>query len=186
MGKKQTSKELLKDAILTLSERFPIDQISVKMLANESGVCIQTFYNHFSDKLDLVLWIHSSECRRLIDKLRAGEMDLHDVNLSYILYYLKHETFMKNAFNNTYGQDSFERRSAEASSLLWEDYLKEKTKMEELPPDIVFMLEMYSASVSVMMNRYLDYKEEASPEEFAKLLESSMPAKLKEYFNKAA
>ncbi len=186
MGKKQTSKELLKDAILTLSERFPIDQISVKMLANESGVCIQTFYNHFTDKLDLVLWIHSSECRRLLDKLREKEMNLHEVILNYINYYLKHETFMRNAFNNTHGPESFAKKSALISAFLWGEYLREKTKTEELPSDILFELKMYSAAVSVMTARYLDNKEEASPEEFAQLLEDSIPDRLMTFVSKTA
>lgn len=186
MGRKQTSKELLTDAIFSLSEQYPIDQISVKMLANESGVCIQTFYNHFSDKMDLVLWIHSSECRRLLDKLRAGEMNLHEVNVNYIRFYLEHETFMRNAFNNTHGQESFGRKSAEVSSMLWEEYLREKGGMEELPPDILFELRMHSAAVSVMMARYLDFKEEATPEEFAVLLEESVPQRLMTFVRKAA
>ncbi len=186
MGRKQTSKELLTDSIISLSERYPMDQISVKMLTSESGVCIQTFYNHFPDKSALVLWIHSSECRRLLDKIRKKEMTIHEANLSYLQFCLEHEAFLLNAFNHTHGQDNFARKSAEVSALLWDEFLREKLKMEELPPEIIFELQMYTAATGIMTLRYLEHQNEASPEEFVEMIESSMPARLKEFLKKAA
>ena len=111
---------------------------------------------------------------------------MHEVVLEYIRYYLKHETFMLNAFNHTHGQESFARKSAEISTFLWEQYLREKTKMEELPSDILFELKMHSEAVSVMMARYLDSKEDASPEEFAQLLEDSVPERLMTFVTQTA
>ena len=56
--KKRTSKQIFAETLLELSKRMPVDKITVKQIVDESGLSLQTFYNHFLDKADLILWIH--------------------------------------------------------------------------------------------------------------------------------
>ncbi len=59
--KKRATKDIFVEALLKLAKRKSIDKISVKEIVEESGLSLQTFYNHFLDKADLILWVHKSK-----------------------------------------------------------------------------------------------------------------------------
>ena len=64
MTKKDT-KELLSDSFAEIAKTKAIDKITVREISENAGVTSQTFYNHFSDKYDLVFW----RFRNRIDKI---------------------------------------------------------------------------------------------------------------------
>lgn len=70
--KKRTSEEIFAETLLELSREMPLDKITVKRIVEESGLSLQTFYNHFKDKYELVLWIHKSEGDRTMAQVSAG------------------------------------------------------------------------------------------------------------------
>ena len=55
--KKRTSKQIFAETFLELSRELPIGKITVKKIVEESGLSLKTFYNHFSDKYSLMLYI---------------------------------------------------------------------------------------------------------------------------------
>ena len=48
--KRQKSKEVFGDALMTLARTQPVERITVKQIVEKSGLSLQTFYNHFKDK----------------------------------------------------------------------------------------------------------------------------------------
>ena len=46
--------EKIIDALLLLCRKKSLEDISVKQIVEAAGVSKQTFYNHFSDKYDLI------------------------------------------------------------------------------------------------------------------------------------
>ena len=64
-----TSKQIFAETIQELAEEIPIDRITVKQIVEESGLSLQTFYNHFHDKADLVVWVHLSETEKFFQKM---------------------------------------------------------------------------------------------------------------------
>ena len=52
--KSKDTKELLKNSLIELAKKKPIDKITIKQVSENAGVTSQTFYNHFSDKYDMV------------------------------------------------------------------------------------------------------------------------------------
>ena len=58
--KKKSANEIFGGTLLELARSTPIEKITVKQIVEGSGLSLQTFYNHFHDKNDLVRWIHRS------------------------------------------------------------------------------------------------------------------------------
>ena len=52
--KSKDTKELLKNSLIELAKKKPIDKITIKQVSENAGVTSQTFYNHFSDKYELL------------------------------------------------------------------------------------------------------------------------------------
>jgi len=63
-------KKIIAGSLLELIEDTPIEKITVSQIVMKAGVGRQTFYNHFSNKNELIYWIF---CRTL-----AGEKQLMD------------------------------------------------------------------------------------------------------------
>lgn len=69
--KKRTSKQIFAETFLELSRELPIDKITVKKIVEESGLSLKTFYNHFSDKYSLMLYIEEKRKLPMQDGAQA-------------------------------------------------------------------------------------------------------------------
>ena len=59
-GREYIVKKAFADAYLELAEEKPLRKISVSDIAGRCGLSRVTFYNHFSEKHDLLLWTYVS------------------------------------------------------------------------------------------------------------------------------
>lgn len=53
--------QYLAASALKLCTEYPIEQITVSQICNNCNLSARTFYNHFSDKYALFLWIYTNE-----------------------------------------------------------------------------------------------------------------------------
>lgn len=53
-----STKKLIANSFLELSKLKSLDKITVKDIAANCGITKTTFYNHFCDKYDLMMWIY--------------------------------------------------------------------------------------------------------------------------------
>ena len=60
---------------------MPMDKITVKQIVDESGLSLQTFYNHFMDKADLILWVHKSAFDEIMGKIGKDGYTLYDATM---------------------------------------------------------------------------------------------------------
>jgi AcrR family transcriptional regulator len=66
VAKRDETKRKIAEAFIGLVERNPIEKVSVAMLVEEMGINRKTFYYHFSDKSDLIVWIFRNRLARLL------------------------------------------------------------------------------------------------------------------------
>lgn len=50
-------KRILGTALLELTQKKPLESLTVSQILKETGVSRQTFYNHFKDKNDLICYV---------------------------------------------------------------------------------------------------------------------------------
>lgn len=111
--KKRSSKEIFEETIIELSNNIPMNKITVKMIVEKSGLSLQTFYNYYKDKSELVLSIHKNEGNKIMEKLDKELISFREVIIENAKFYLKYKNFMLNAIKNTSGQDSYALMSAD-------------------------------------------------------------------------
>ncbi|MBR4446697.1 MAG: TetR/AcrR family transcriptional regulator C-terminal domain-containing protein [Solobacterium sp.] len=58
-------KKVFADSMIRLLKEKTFEQITVKELCSDCGASRQTFYNHFYDKYDLIVWICRKQCEEL-------------------------------------------------------------------------------------------------------------------------
>ena len=56
MGKQETMKYRLAQAIRECMKTTPVDKITIREIVQTCGTTRQTFYRHFTDKYDLINW----------------------------------------------------------------------------------------------------------------------------------
>lgn len=62
----QTTKRALAQSLKKLTERKPLEKITVVDITEDCGVNRQTFYYHFQDIYDLIEWIYTKEAMKVI------------------------------------------------------------------------------------------------------------------------
>lgn len=179
--KKRSSKQIFAETLLEISRHKTVDKITVQQIVEESGLSLQTFYNHFRDKADLILWIHKSKFDELLEKLGKDGYTFRDLTIDNIRFYVEHKDFMWNALNNTHGQDSYLLQSADNFYKVIRDYILRHHKLKALPEELDFYLKVYCFAGPYMYAEWVFNMKKTAPEIFAKYVEEAMPEPLKKY-----
>lgn len=102
----QTEHELA-SALKTLMAQKPIDKITIRELAELSGIRRQNFYYHFDDIYDLMCWMFREEAISLIRE-RDGELLWQD-GLLQLFRYIEDNRAVCLCARNSIGRDSLKK-----------------------------------------------------------------------------
>ena len=181
--KKRTSKEIFAETLMEIAANKPLDKVTVKEIVEESGLSLQTFYNHFADKYDLILWVQQSAAARFRERIEREGVGYRQVLLDHIGFYLEHKDFLLNAWKNTHGDDSFAQQTAASAYEAWTEFLLQAKGVEELPEEIAFDLRMFCVASAYMMAEWAFSTGGIDAEQFADYLLGGMPPKLLAFFD---
>ena len=171
------TKRRLAATLLRLAETAPIDKITVRRIAAESGLSMQTYYNHFKNRDELVLYIHQSEGNRLMEKLESGEFSFKELVQANIRFYLAHKDFMYNALTNTRG--AYAITSAQNAYQVFAAYIAKRHGLYALPPDLDTELRLYIYGATHLYADWAFGESKLSEEAFADCLIDAIPERLK-------
>ncbi len=99
--KRKTTEELLAESFLELAESKRIDKITITEITNNCGMSQPTFYNHFKDKYDLIVWIYTSRVSEVMGRIDNKSYLWKDTLLDGARYYAENCEFIKNALRHT-------------------------------------------------------------------------------------
>lgn len=180
--RKKTAPQLFAEALLELSQKKNVDKITVKEIVEYCGLSSQTFYNYFSDKHALILWIHKSFGDELLNKLERNDYSFYDLTIENLRFYADHASFMLNALENTYGQDSYWIQSSENAIEVFEEYIKRRFALDALPEKERMHLRMYVYAVTEAYAYWALNNMEIPMEKMADFVIEAMPETIKKYF----
>lgn len=176
MENQDRTREKLARAIKEEMERAPLDKITVTQIVERAGVTRQTFYRNFQDKYDLVNW-HFEQLAQKSFKQMGVSLTLREGLIKKFQFLKGERTFFTQAF-----------RSNDCNSVVAYDYqcilefytaiLKRKLRVERLPGDIAFLLEMYCGGSIQMTVEWVTTGMERPIPELADLLIEAMPQRL--------
>ncbi len=186
MLKKRSSKEIFIETFLELAKTNPVDKITIRMIVENSGLSSKTFYNHFQNRQDLMLYVEQSETNQMYHMLENESLSFHDFLIKGISFYSEIVFFLINAFDNTSGTDSFERIHEEQAYHAILGYVLRLNKIEELDDYMKAVLRLYVYGLVEMFYRFAIKEIKMSKDEFVDFCEENMPQKLKPLLLKEA
>lgn len=177
-----STKDRIADTFLALTERKAVNKITVREIAESSEVTTVTFYNHFRDKYDLIVWIHMRSAREILGKIGNG-YEWRDTLLDGIRYFSENRAFMLNALQHTGGQDSFIRHVERVNTDLLTAEVKKSIGAKPVPPAVHYAIKVYcSGTVRAIFDWLMDGMPTPA-EELAQILEDCLPPILRGFLS---
>ena len=179
MGKQETMKYRLAQAIRECMKTTPVDRITVREIVQTCGTTRQTFYRHFTDKYDLINWYFDKLLAESFAHMGEGKT-VYEGLVKKFLYIEEEHLFFAAAFRSD-DHNSLKEHDFALILSFYLDLIKEKTGRA---PDerIRFLLEMYCQGSIYMTVRWVLGKIKVTPEQMAESLVDAMPAELAELF----
>lgn len=81
MAKAQLTKSHIANTFKKLAIKHPVRQIHVREIVEESDINRNTFYYHFSDKRDLIIWIYRTEFAQIMLKEFPDQKLVYDTKI---------------------------------------------------------------------------------------------------------
>ena len=184
MQRRKTTKELIADSFIELSEKKSIDKIKIKDITDNCELTPTTFYNHFNDKYDLIVWIYSVQLEKIMNKIGQNGYNLQNALVDCIKYYAENKKFLINAITHTSGQNSFINNMSKINFNALSNYLKRINNLDELPQDLSIIAKMYVYGTICVSCEWLIDKNPIEIDKFIKLLGDGVPESIKKYLYK--
>ena len=178
---KRTTKDILAESFLKLAETKRIDKIRISDISSNCGMSAPTFYNHFRDKYDLIVWIHTHRVSDIMSKIDKDGYKWKDTLLDGARYYYENRSYIINALKHTSGQDSFVGYVTKNNIDVLAMEVRRKLMTEYLPPEIYGLIKMYVYGTVHFMLDWLIDDTDLTPEQVAQLWENGLPEPLRKY-----
>ena len=169
--KKRDTKRVIAESFKELLKKNPIEKITVANITGLSGVIRPTFYNHFSDKYEVLEYIIRNDLLLPIKPLLANEMIVEGVTL--LMSNIKNDIeFYSNAVRIE-GQNSFESISRQEVTKLLLEIIDERNeepnhyKFKWLTREIV--AEYYAQSLTYMAISWIKRDYIVTPKELSEI-----------------
>lgn len=179
--KKRDTKQIFAETLLGLMQRNTLRKITVQQIVSESGFSLQTFYNHFQCKDDLVFWIHQHKVDSELQKMEKGECTFHQFIRKILQFYSENEKYMWNLFHHTRGQESYYASLSVKLYASLKKYILSRFHLSSLPEEIDFYLKIYCYAGTRMYIEWTSHMKHTPVETYIEYAEGAMPEKLKPY-----
>ena len=178
--KKRTSKDIFADTLLALAKQESLERITVKQIVEESGLSLQTFYNHFHDKNELIIWIHQRVGERTLAKIEKGSYSFHELTEDVIRVFSENAGYISTGFGLS-PENRYLELSAEIVYKLMAAFVQRRSGQTELSEEMDFYLRMYITAGLHVFSEWSRQTQGIPPERLAYYMEQGMPEKLKPY-----
>lgn len=179
MGKQETMKYRLAQAIRECMKTTPVDKITVREIVQTCGTTRQTFYRHFTDKYDLINWYFDKLLAESFAHMEEGKT-VYEGLVKKFLYIEEEHLFFAAAFRSD-DHNSLKEHDFALILSFYLNLIKEKTGRA---PDerIRFLLEMYCQGSIYMTVKWVLGGLKMTPREMAALLVDAMPEPVRRLF----
>ena len=178
--KKHSSKEIFGETLLNLARTEPLEHITVKQIVEKSGLSLQTFYNHFRDKEDLVIWLHRQGGKRALARLEGKNYSFRDLTMDNIRFFEHNANYLRSSFG--IGRDNaYAEISTQNACDFFTLYICRRHGLDALPEDLNIYLRMYVYACLRLFAEWSLSGWDLPPERLCSYLEEGMPEKLKPY-----
>lgn len=172
-------KNLLADSFEELLQEKPFDSITITDITDRCGAARSTFYKHFSDKYDIMVWRYHCALNNLLTK-ENGVAVWREGTLSGIRYLAENRNFFLKIIDYK-GQNSVHDFLYDYSVEFTQEILRRELGVTELPHTDGESIKLYLMGTSRYIMEWLKTMH-MTPEELAEFICNCIPVSLKSYF----
>ncbi|MBQ9206330.1 MAG: TetR family transcriptional regulator [Treponema sp.] len=181
MQTRLTTKELIAASFMELAAQKPIDKITVREVAANCAITTVTFYNHFRDKYDLIVWSYAQNTLKIMRKIGADGYRWQNALWDWARYFSEERGFLLNALRHTSGHDSFLTHMQKINIDLLTAEVKKRLGTKPLTPALEGAIRLYCYGLSCLCFDWLTAETPLPPDDFAKILFDSLPPPIAGY-----
>ncbi len=179
--RRQTTRELLAASFQELAQTKQINKITITQITDNCGMSQPTFYHHFRDKNDLIAWIEAENLNKIMSRISEDGYTWKDTLKDLAEYYEKNRPYMVNALKYTNGQNSFAASLVRLNIEALSEVVRRSPGSDELSGMLGYYIRIYCYGTGKLLQAWLLGDEKLTKEEFAEVLEKSVPDPLKQY-----
>lgn len=179
--KRKTAKEILAESFRELAENKNIDKITVKDITENCGYSSATFYRHFKDKYDLIVWEHTQGVAEIMAQIGKDGYPWKQTLIDGANSFQKNKEYLENLLKHTTGHDSFIRNMTEINYNALKEHILKSDKISKLEEKTDMYVRLYCQGTVALTCDWILGRYKASPTEFAEVYENSLPEPLKQY-----
>ena len=165
----------IKECMLTT----PVENITVKQIAENCDLTRQTFYRNFLDKYDLINWYFDKLLQKSFEHMGQGKT-VYEALVKKFTYIQEEQSFFAAAFRYD-NQNSLREHDFQLILDFYETLIHKKTG-RNLDEEMHFLLEMYCQSSIYMTVKWVFGETDCTAEKLARILVDGMPGKLEKLF----
>ena len=166
---------------MLLAETKPIDKITVREIAANCGISTVTFYNHFRDKYDLIVWSYVQNTLKIMQKIGSNGYRWQNALWEWVQYFSEHRGFLLNALRHTSGHDSFLTHMQKINTDLLTAEVKKRLGENPLAARLEGAIRLYCYGLSQLSFDWLTADTPIPSDDFARILFDSLPPPLALY-----
>lgn len=171
--KRMSTKEYLALVLHEMLKQTPFEKIKVKDILERAQISRTTFYRHFTDKYDLLVWFYR-------DKLAHAGVTTNDFRKnSLITFGLMAEdpkTFRSALMYDK--QNSLTDYIVQLAREFFTENMKKRLGVNTLPDDVVYSIEFYCGGSKQIWYDWLFGKMTETPEQITEIIIQHMPGVL--------
>lgn len=175
---RKPTKNLLAESMKTLAKIKSVEKITIQDIVQNCGLTKTTFYNHFRDKYDLIVWIYAEPIKDIVKKIDDKNFTLRDGITDILKYFVENKKFLLNVIKNTSGQNYFLNYVSQIHFTAFYNHLKSKSD-KPLPPRIENLSKLYTFGTVQLICCWLIKEMPIPIDELAEILEAGLPEELK-------
>lgn len=174
----RTTKDLLAASVRELAKKKSIDKISVREIAKNAKLTSATFYNHFSNKYELVAWIYNMQISKVLEEF-LSVYSWEDVVRRFLLIIQESSEFYENALRSTFGRTTFCYAVNDFAIAMIVERIRCYHTATGNYADIIFYIKYYMRFIAEAVNDWFLAGQKVPLEKIVVMLVTAMPEPLK-------
>lgn len=168
-----STKEYLAFILCEMLKKNSFEKIKVTDILEKADVSRTTFYRHFNDKYDLLIWYYQ-------DRLNRAGVSSDDFRKNSIIVFslMAEDPKMFRSALKYDKQNSLSDHIMQLAREFFTDNMKKKQGVDTLPEDVLYAIEFYCGGAKQIIHNWVLGKMTETPEQVTDILINHMPSVL--------
>lgn len=180
-----STKQKIADALKSLMAKKPFDKITVRELLEAADVTRPTFYYHFEDIYDLMVWMFNTELLSLMEK--SENCVTWDDGILLTLRYVEQNRAVCLCAYNSIGREELERFFRKSTERIVQNFVNELlTEVPAKSEHAQYIAEFYTDALVSALAHWLKEPKGRSPEQMVELLDITLHGNIRAALERSA